>query len=152
MICQIIDSVDNQFGEYLWHFLVVRLYSWHNSKEPADCKLIHETVQHAELSQTRDAIRWHQAAKPKLFYWDITKAKLVSFTLLLLIAFIYRYSPLSSRLIALACDSAWVNSFLYSAFLNIHRSGVLTALAWLVPHETAAITSCKATYVRWMRV
>ena len=30
-----------------------------------------------------------------------------------------------------------MNSF-YSAFLNIHRSGVLTALAWLVPHETAA--------------
>ena len=28
MICQIIDSVDNHFGEYLWHFLVVRLYSW----------------------------------------------------------------------------------------------------------------------------
>ena len=51
MICQIIDSVDNHFGEYLWHFLVVHLYSWHNSKEPADCKLIHETVQHAELSQ-----------------------------------------------------------------------------------------------------
>ena len=24
-------------------------------------------------------------------------------------------------------------------FLNIHQSGVLTALAWLVPHETAAI-------------
>ena len=51
----------------------------------------------------------------------------------------------------------------YSTFLNIHRSGVLTALAWLVPHETAAIshvlctpynhaTSCKATYVRCMRV
>ena len=29
----------------------------------------------------------------------------------------------------------------YSAFLNIHRSGVLTALAWLVPHETAAISA-----------
>ena len=27
----------------------------------------------------------------------------------------------------------------YSLFLNIHRSGVLTALVWLVPHETAAI-------------
>ena len=51
----------------------------------------------------------------------------------------------------------------YSAFLNIYRSGVLTALAWLVPHETAAIsarsvytkqpcvTLCKATYVRCMR-
>ena len=29
----------------------------------------------------------------------------------------------------------------YSAFLNIHRSGVLTALAWLVPQETAAISA-----------
>ena len=26
-------------------------------------------------------------------------------------------------------------------FLNIHRSGVLTALAWLVPHETAAFSA-----------
>ena len=69
MICQIIDSVDNHFGEYLGHFLVVSLYSWHNSEEPFDCKLTHETaVQHAELSQTRDAIRWHQAPKLKLFY------------------------------------------------------------------------------------
>ena len=29
----------------------------------------------------------------------------------------------------------------YSAFLNIHQSGVLTVLAWLVPHETAAISA-----------
>ena len=28
-----------------------------------------------------------------------------------------------------------------SAFLNIHQSGVLTALAWLVLHETAAISA-----------
>ena len=28
---------------------------------------------------------------------------------------------------------------LYSTFLNIHQSGVLTAVAWLVPHETAAV-------------
>ena len=54
----------------------------------------------------------------------------------------------------------------YSAFLNVHRSGVLTALAWLVPRETAAVsarlcapynhapchvTSCKTTYVGCMR-
>ena len=26
-------------------------------------------------------------------------------------------------------------------FLTIHRSGVLTALAWLVPHETAAVSA-----------
>jgi len=29
----------------------------------------------------------------------------------------------------------------YSAFLNIHRSGVLRALTWLVPHETAAVSA-----------
>ena len=29
----------------------------------------------------------------------------------------------------------------YSAFLNIHRSSVLTALAWLVPLETAAVSA-----------
>ena len=44
MICQIIDSVDNHFCEYLWYFLAVRLYSWHNNKEPANCKLIQEIV------------------------------------------------------------------------------------------------------------
>ena len=27
-----------------------------------------------------------------------------------------------------------------SSFLNIHPSGVLTALAWLVPHDTAAVS------------
>ena len=31
--------------------------------------------------------------------------------------------------------------FFYSAFLNIHRSGVLKALAWLVPQESAATES-----------
>ena len=54
----------------------------------------------------------------------------------------------------------------YSVFLNIHRSGVLTVLAWQVPHVTAAISarslytiqpctmllSCKATYVRCLLV
>ena len=33
---------------------------------------------------------------------------------------------------------AFYNAFL---LLNIHRSGVLTALAWLVPHETAAVSA-----------
>ena len=34
---------------------------------------------------------------------------------------------------------AWIA--FYSAFLNIHQSGVLIALVWLVPHETAAIST-----------
>ena len=63
------------------------------------------------------------------------------YEILLLIAFIQRYSPLSSRLTELtAWDSTRVTNF-YSAFLNIHRNGVLSALAWLVPRETAAVSA-----------
>ena len=58
-----------------------------------------------------------------------------------LLAFIQRYSPLSSRLTALACESTWVTCLFYSAFFNIHWSGVLTALAWLMPHESAAVSA-----------
>ena len=54
------------------------------------------------------------------------------------------FSALLSRLTALAYGygSTCVTSFLIARFfLNIHRSGVLTALAWLVPHETAAVSA-----------
>ena len=58
----------------------------------------------------------------------------------------------------------WLAS--HSAFLNLHRSGVLTALAWLVPRETDAVSAqvlctpynhapchfMKAAYVKSMRV
>ena len=54
-----------------------------------------------------------------------------------MIAYIALFSTLLSRHTALACGAAWVTSF--SQLLNIHRSGVLTTLAWLVPHETAAV-------------
>ena len=57
-----------------------------------------------------------------------------------MITYIALFSALLSRLTALACGSAWVNSFI-ARFFNIHRSGVLTALAWLVPHETAAVSA-----------
>ena len=60
----------------------------------------------------------------------------------LMITYIALFSTLLSRLSALACGSTRVTNFLYSMhFLNIHQSGVLTALAWLVPHETAAISA-----------
>ena len=63
-----------------------------------------------------------------------------------MIAYIALFSALLSRLIALACGSTWVTSFiarflLLLLLLNIHRSGVLTTLAWLVPHETAAVSA-----------
>ena len=57
-----------------------------------------------------------------------------------MITYVALFSALLSRLTALACGSTWVTSFI-ARFLNIHRSGVLTALAWLVPHETAAISA-----------
>ena len=58
----------------------------------------------------------------------------------LMIAYIALFSALLSRLIALGCGSAWVTSFI-ARFFNIHLSGVLTALAWLVPHKTAAVSA-----------
>ena len=58
----------------------------------------------------------------------------------LMIAYIALFSTVLSRLTALACGSTWVTSFI-ARLLNIHRSGVLTALAWLMPHETAAVSA-----------
>ena len=57
-----------------------------------------------------------------------------------MIAYIALFSALVSRFTALAWASTWVTSFI-AHFFNIHRSGVLTALAWLVPHETAAVSA-----------
>ena len=59
---------------------------------------------------------------------------------LLMIAYIVLFSAQLSRLTALAWGSTWVTSFIVR-ILNIHQSGVLTVLAWLVPHETAAVSA-----------
>ena len=58
----------------------------------------------------------------------------------MMITYIALFSALLSRLTALACDSTWVTSII-ARFLNIHWGGVLTALAWLVLHETAAVSA-----------
>ena len=87
--------------------------------------------------------------------------------LMMMIAFIQRYSPLSSRH-ALACDSTWVTSLFYSAFFLFkyppkwctYSAGIADATwiccrlgAFCVHHTTMHhVTSCKATYVRCMRV
>ena len=36
----------------------------------------------------------------------------------------------------------------YSTLLNIHQSGALTVLAWLVPHETAAVSACSVYIIQ----
>ena len=63
-----------------------------------------------------------------------------------MIAYIALFSALFSRLTALAYGSTRVTSFIAFLFcfcfvFNIRRSGVLTALVWLVPHETAAVSA-----------
>ena len=55
----------------------------------------------------------------------------------LLYSAILRSGTDSLRSYVILCE--WI--VFYSAFLNIHRSGVLTALAWLVQHETVAISA-----------
>ena len=56
----------------------------------------------------------------------------------------YYWSLLYSTILRSRADSLRSHVILhewiafYGAFLNIHRSGVLTALAWLVPQESAA--------------
>ena len=61
--------------------------------------------------------------------------------LLMMVAFIQRYSPLSSRLTALVNVILHEWLAFYSAFLNIQPSGGLTALTWMVPPETAAVSA-----------
>ena len=53
----------------------------------------------------------------------------------------YFYIALFSALDQTPCALIHEGLTFYSAFLNIHRSGVLTALAWLVPRETAAVSA-----------
>ena len=57
------------------------------------------------------------------------------------------YIALFSALLSTHCARMWfcMSDLLFIArfcfVLNIHRSGVLTALAWLVPNETAAVSA-----------
>ena len=54
------------------------------------------------------------------------------------------YSPILRSGAYTLCSHVILHEWiaLHSVFLNIHWSGVLRALAWLVPHETAAISAC----------
>ena len=54
------------------------------------------------------------------------------------------YSAILRSLEQTHCARLWFytsDKLFIARFLNIHQSGVLTALAWLVPHETAAISA-----------
>ena len=75
--------------------------------------------------------------------WTV-EGTVVSGTDGLLLYYYYYWSFLYSAILRPRADSLRSHVILHewiafhSAFLNIHRSGVLTALAWLVPQESAA--------------
>ena len=79
-----------------------------------------------------------------MYFWRYLLTKVIK-GCLLYISYIYIYWSLLYS----AIPRSWAGSLrshvilhewiaFYSAFLNTHRSGVLTALAWLVPQESAA--------------
>ena len=70
---------------------------------------------------------------------DCIGISLVHYVVVVHCLYIVLFSALD-KITVLACDSTWVNIF-YNMFLNIHQSGILTVLTWLVPHETAAVSA-----------
>ena len=93
----------------------------------------------AVLCCTCDSCQAPLALKRGLFYFIQTKKRLIyciqakkRFCFVLLIAFIWRSSPLLSRLTVLACDSTWVDSL---GVFCVH------------PTTMHSVTSCKATYI-----
>ena len=79
-------------------------------------------------SSSSSLVRWKERLATYLVSW------IVNYYWLLLYSAILRSWADSLRSHVILHE--WIA--FYSAFLNIHRSGVLTALAWLVPQESAA--------------
>ena len=78
--------------------------------------------------------------------WKWTRRVMKGYIYYLLLYYHY-WSLLYSAILRSGADSLRSHVILhewiafYSAFLNIHRSGVFTVLAWLVPQESAAISA-----------
>ena len=73
----------------------------------------------------------------RISLWGYTGSFLLTFCLSLLYSFILRSRAHSLRSHVILHE--WID--FVARFLNIHRSGVFTTLAWLVPHETAAFSA-----------
>ena len=106
------------------------------------CDQCRSMVQYSLTStETRRLVRKDSPGRPpRLSHssWTMTLSAL------LMIAYIALFSALEQT----HCTRMWfymsdkIARFLFCfCFLNIHQSGVLTALAWLLPHETAAVSA-----------
>ena len=96
------------------------------------------------LSPTPDVLESNSVHTAKVLWMRLD----MCIHILLLLYYYYYWSLLYSAILRSQADSLRFDVILhewiafYSAFLIIHRSGVLTALTWLVPHETAAVSAC----------
>ena len=77
--------------------------------------------------------------------WAVWGHGLIEWTECLPVPIVFCWLFLRSAILCSQEDSLHLHVILhewlafYSAFLNIHRSGIFTVLTWLVPHKTAAI-------------
>ena len=110
------------------------------------------TISKRPLSDTSDNIKFNVTSLLKIFFVQDDFAFLLNFFPFIgnIFMWYYYWSLLYSAILCSQADSlhshvilhewiAFYSAFFFFFFLNIHRSGVLTALAWLVPQETAAI-------------
>ena len=77
----------------------------------------------------------------KLYY---NSTPYLSFQQHIVVVVVHFYIALFSTLEQTRCACMWfLHKWLtfYSAFFYLHRSGALMVLAWLVPHETAAVSA-----------
>ena len=77
--------------------------------------------------------------------WAVWGHGLIEWTECLPVPIVFCWLFLRSAILCSQEDSLHLHVILhewlafYSAFLNIHQSGIFTVLTWLVPHKTAAI-------------
>ena len=93
---------------------------------------------HVPFTRCRPTPGWLGVKKHTSYFpFPIVRSFVRSFCLLIAYSAILRFRAVSLRSHEILHE--WLA--FHGAFLNIHRSGVLTALAWLVPHETAAVSA-----------
>ena len=127
--CNYCSKVLPTYGELVEH------KKTHVGDRPFSCNICHKRfTQKAHLNI-------HKRTHTGQLEEDVAHTKLLKW---LIFIYILYWSLLYSSILCSWADSLHSHAILhewiafYRAFLNVHRSGVLIALAWLVPQESAA--------------
>ena len=141
-----IDEIIDDISREWWSFPLTGIIS-RNNVQMARQQIWRETgvrpfhgVQQAKVGHKlllderggmKGRVGWNERIKPTQIF-------------ILFLSFWSLYIALSSTLEQNHSAHMWfylISFFFNSAFLNIHQSDVLTALTWLVPNETAAVST-----------